>query len=157
MPAIKATRPATRATVARATEAVAAPAAPAAPLSGKAAANAVHDSAGFTGRVYRGLSPTRNAGSPYCDLTTKSAVPRSTAQLTQRMRDGLRDLFNAYGDKPFPACGPDAAMLATFINSGLAVTNPPVSGRFHTHGVSVQLTQAALDFCKPLSGKPEKA
>jgi hypothetical protein len=141
-------------TKAKAPAAAAAPAAPAAAapvtLTGKAAANAAHDGAGFTGRLYRGLSPTRNAGSAYCDLTTKSAIARTPAQLTQRMRDGLRDLFNAYADKPFPACGPDAAMLATFINSKLATTSPSVSGRFHTHGVSVTLTPAAIALCAPV-------
>ena len=88
-------------------------------LSDRAKALLAHDTAGFTGRTYAGLSKPRNSGITKApDTTTSKAAPRTVAQLTERMRKCLSEIATAHGGKSFPLCGIDRGQAAIFLASG---------------------------------------
>lgn len=105
------------------TDAPAAPAsAPAPTLSPRQAAKAAHDAAGFFGRVYTGISKTRNADvSAAPVLGTSKATARTFANLTERMHATLHDLATRYGIEQFPIIGIDRGQAAIFLNSGMLI------------------------------------
>lgn len=89
-------------------------------VSPRQAAKAAHDAAGFFGRVYTGLSKTRNADIAKApNLATSKAAPRTDAQLTDRMRATLRDLSTRYAFESFPLIGIDRGQAAIFLASGM--------------------------------------
>ena len=96
--------------------------APAPSLSPRQAAKAAHDAAGFFGRVYTGLSKTRNADVSAAPRTdTSKATPRTFANLTDRMHATLTDLAMRYGIEQFPLIGIDRGQAAIFLNSGMLI------------------------------------
>lgn len=96
--------------------------APAKPVSLRAESLAAHDTAGFTGNTYAGLSKPRNAGNTKApNVNTSKATPRTFAQLTERMQRTLSELANGYGSKPFPLPGIDRGQAAIFLASGFFV------------------------------------
>lgn len=97
-----------------------APATPA--LSPRQAAKQAHDTAGFFGRVYTGISKTRNADVTAApNLATSKASVRTYAQLTERMHATLTDLALRYGIEQFPIIGIDRGQAAIFLNSGMLI------------------------------------
>jgi hypothetical protein len=99
-----------------------APAAPAPTLSPRQLAKQAHDAAGFFGRVYTGISKTRNADvSAAPDTGTSKASARTFAQLTPRMHATLTDLALRYGIEQFPLIGIDRGQAAIFLNSGMLI------------------------------------
>lgn len=94
----------------------------AAKQSPRAAALAAHDTAGFTGTTYGGLSKPRNAGNTAApNLNTSKAAKRDFASLTPRMLSTLRELATAYGKAAFPLPGIDRGQAAIFLASGFFV------------------------------------
>lgn len=88
-------------------------------LSPRAIAKQAHDASGFFGRVYTGLSGTRNndiAKAP--NLSTSKAKYRSDAALTERMRATLTDLAASHAFNAFPLIGIDRGCAAIFLTSG---------------------------------------
>lgn len=97
--------------------------APAKPVSLRAESLAAHDTAGFTGNTYAGLSKPRNAGNTKApNLQTSKAAPRTFAQLTERMQRTLSELATGYGAKPFPLPGIDRGQAAIFLASGFFIS-----------------------------------
>lgn len=91
-------------------------------LSLRAASNETHNSAGFTGLSYAGLSKPRNAGITKAPNThTSKATPRTYAQLTERMHKTLAELAKSYGTAAFPLPGIDRGQAAIFLSSGFFV------------------------------------
>lgn len=91
-------------------------------LSPRAQALADHDTHGFTGASYAGLSKPRNRGviaAP--NLATSKATPRTYAQLTERMHKTLSEIARGYGAEKFPLIGIDRGQAAIFIASGFFI------------------------------------
>lgn len=121
-------------------------------LSPVAIARKTHDTAGFTGTRYAGLSKTRNAAvNPTIDCGTSKASARTYAQLTQRMHDTLAELAERYADKPFPARGVDRGQAAIFINSGFLVRHGSTgekSGAVYSDGKTALQLRLSADTLK---------
>jgi hypothetical protein len=113
--------------------------------SPKALALTAHDTAGFTGLSYGGLSKPRNGGIHKAPaVATSKATARTYAQLTPRMYATLSELRKAYGTKPFATIGIDRGQLAIFINSGfIAVSGDNGTLTAAYHKASAPVTVAA--------------
>jgi len=111
-------------------------------------ARKAHDESGFTGRVYTGLSATRNAATAHTiDTTTSKARARSYAQLTPRVHATLTELATAYGNGPFLARGIDRGQAAIFLASGFlkrhATTGEHVAGVYSDGKTALKLALSA--------------
>ena len=92
------------------------------PLSLRAESMLAHDTAGFTGNTYGGLSKPRNSGITKApNVATSKATARTYAQLTERMHKTLAELATAYGAKPFALPGIDRGQAAIFLASGFFI------------------------------------
>ena len=111
-------------------------------------AREAHNTAGFTGQAYTGLSKTRNSATrDAIDTTTSKAAARTYAQLTPRMHATLGELAKAYGDKPFLARGIDRGQAAIFLASGFVkrhgTTGEHAAGVYSDGKTALRLTLTA--------------